>query len=190
MKIKLILLTFISIIIGCINNAKNAHSSSSIDLCEDYSVNKILNDTTLLENYFLSFFEEVNKEKILSKKDFKFIRVINFNTDDTCSIFSFSFSNKCMQLGAKKSNSMYFNLIENQSMTLFKNVSYLYNRKILYFSDYQTIKGNIENLDLKISDQKSNNFTSVEYYDGIQYSKVKYALVDIEKFEDIINKLK
>jgi hypothetical protein len=172
------------------NERSKDKSPESIDLCTEYTINEIWNDSLLLQNYFLNYFEEPNKDDITKDKLLKFVRIINYRKDDTCSIYTFKIGTTCTNLSIKKTEPVFFNLMKSNSTELNKNIVYIYERKIFYFVNFKELTSHLSNLYVIQAPYEEENKTQVEYFDGEKYNTQFYKSYDIAFLEQIIIKLK
>ena len=177
------------LVLSC-NERLKEKSIESIDLCTEYSINKLWNDRILLQNYFLNYFEEPNEYEITKNKFSKFIRIINYRKDDTCSIYTFRISRSCTNLGIKKTSPTFFNLMKSNTLEINKNVAYEYQRKIFYFIDFKELTSRLSNLYLIKGSFEQENKTQIEYFDGENFHQQFYVAYDISSLEEIILNLK
>lgn len=187
---KIIFISFIScLVVSCIERPKGKYIES-IDLCTEYSINDIWKDSIMLQNYFLEYFEEPNEHEITKNKLAKFVRIINYRMDDTCSIYTFKIGATCTSMSTKKTEPFFFNLVKSNSTGLNKNVVYLYERKVFYFLDFKDFIAELSNLYVIKATFDEENKTQFEYFDGQKYHQQFYTAYDDLKLEEIILKLK
>lgn len=187
---KIILIYILSCLVLSCNERSKKETLESIDLCTEYTINDIWNDRILLQNYFLKYFEEPNEQDIIKNKLQKFVRIINYRKDDTCSIFTFKIGETCTNLSIKKTEPVFFSLMKSNSTELNKNIVYMYERKIFYFVNFKELKSQLSNLYMIQAPYEEENKTQVEYFDGEKYNTQLYKSYDIAFLEQIIIQLK
>ncbi|MBK8390111.1 MAG: hypothetical protein IPL23_12860 [Saprospiraceae bacterium] len=149
-------------------------TKSNFNICTNYSINEVFNDSILENSIRLEYFNEMSEETVIKNSGRPFIRLMFFDEIDTCSIISFQTKDNCSIVEIKRSSPKFFNLINfdpGMEHNLYQIIEYNYKRKVLNFYKYENVINLIKN-DLKqIPFTKPEKFVIIEIFDGAKYEK-------------------
>mgnify|MGYP001176994764 CR=1 FL=1 len=182
------------IFIDCHNTKKKNQTKTDINICTNYSINEVYNDSILENTIRLEYFNELSVETILNNKDKPFIRLIFYDETDTCSIISFIIKDDCSFVEIKRSLPKYFNLINfdaGEQHNLYQNIEYNYHRKVLNFYNYENVVKHIYNGDFtQIPSTKPKKFVILENFNGVKYENLYTDKLTFEFVNRFIETLK
>jgi hypothetical protein len=181
------------ICISCNTAKEKNQTKNDFNICTNYSINEVFNDSILENTIRLEYFNEQSVESIKKNKNQPFIRFMFFDEIDTCSIISFIIKDNCSIVEIKRSLPKYFNLINfdpGEQHNLYKTVEYKYKRKVLNFYKYEAVVNFVYSDFAQIPLTKPKKFVILENFNGVKYEKLYSDKVTFYSLNKFIESLK